>query len=269
MNNELNLDKLIGIVKKLRAPEGCDWDNVQTSKSLIPYLLEETYEVIEAIEKEDSSLLKEELGDLFLHIIFQSEIANEEDSFQLSDSIKHVSDKLIDRHPHIFKNNKDISYEAGNWELSKQKEKNRKYILDGVPIKLPALTRARRIQEKAASVGFDWDNVDQIFEKVHEEIEELKDAIKKNDSKNTFEELGDTLFSIVNIARFLDSSKIENNNQLEYDPESALRFTIRKFESRFNQIEDKLKSKGKTFEESSLEELDEIWNQIKSKEKEL
>ena len=265
MIDELN--RLVNIVKKLRAPDGCDWDNIQTSKSLIPYLLEETYEVIEAIEKEDSQLLKEELGDLLLHIIFQAEIAEEKKNFQLSDSIKHVSDKLVDRHPHIFNDNKDKAYEKGNWELSKQKEKNRKYILDGVPIDLPALTRARRIQEKAASVGFDWENIDQVFEKVHEEIDELKDAIKRNDSKNTFEEIGDSLFAIVNIARFLDYSKVEDSDKLEYDPESALRFTIRKFESRFNQIEDRLKLKGKTLKESSLLELDEIWNAIKIEEK--
>ena len=131
---------------------------------------------------------------------------------------------------------------------------------------MPALTRARRIQEKAASAGFDWDNIDEIFEKVHEEINELKDAIKKNDNENTFEEIGDALFTIVNVARFLDSSKTENNNRLDYDPESALRFTIRKFENRFNQIEDQLKSKGKTFDESSFQELDKLWNDIKSKE---
>jgi len=254
MINEL--ERLINIVKKLRAPDGCEWDNIQTSKSLIPYLLEETYEVIEAIEKEDSELLKEELGDLLLHVIFQSEIANETKTFEFSDSIKHISDKLVDRHPHIFNDNKDDSYEKGNWELSKQNEKKRKYILEGVPLNLPALTRARRIQEKAASVGFDWNDIEQIFDKVHEEIDELKEAIKMQDEKNTFEEIGDTLFAIVNIARFL-----------EYDSEAALRSTIRKFENRFNQIEDQLKLEGKTFKESSLEELDQIWNKIKSEEK--
>ena len=253
MPNELA--RLISKVKKLRAPDGCDWDNIQTSKSLTPYLLEEVYEVIEAIETEDINLLKEELGDLLLHIIFQAEIANEENSFQLSDSISHISDKLVARHPHIFNDSDDKSYKKGNWELSKQSEKKRKYILEGVPINLPALTRARRIQEKAASVGFDWDNVDQIFDKVHEEIDELKEAIKKKDDKNTFEEIGDSIFSIVNIARFLD-----------YDSESALKSTIRKFENRFNQIEDHLKSKGKSFKESSLVELDEIWNKIKKEE---
>lgn len=249
------LERLISIVKKLRAPDGCDWDNAQTSQTLTPYLLEEVYEVIEAIELKDKNLLKEELGDLLLHVIFQTEIANEENSFTLSDSINHVSDKLVARHPHIFNNKEDKTYEKGNWELSKQNEKKRKYILDGVPINLSALTRARRIQEKAASVGFDWENVDQIFDKVHEEIDELKQAIKINDKENTFEEIGDTLFAIVNVARFL-----------EYDSESALRSTIRKFQNRFNQIEDYLKSKNKTLKESSLQELDEIWDKIKKKE---
>ena len=250
------LHRLIQIVRKLRAPDGCDWDNVQTSKSLIPYLLEETYEVIEAIETEDSALLKEELGDLLLHIIFQSEIANESNFFQFSDSIKHVSDKLVDRHPHIFNDNKDESYSKGNWELSKQNEKKRKYVLDGVPLNLPALTRASRIQEKAASVGFDWDNIDQVFDKIHEEIDELKEAIQSRDEDNIFEEIGDTLFAVVNVARFL-----------EYDSESSLRAAIRKFESRFNKVEDQLKYNGKTFQDSSLQELDLIWNTIKKEEK--
>ena len=250
------LHDLISIVKKLRSPDGCEWDNIQTSQSLIPYLLEETYEVIEAIELKDSQLLKEELGDLLLHVIFQTEIAEENNFFKFEDSVKHISDKLIDRHPHIFNDTKDDSYEKGNWELSKQNEKKRKYILDGVPLNLPALTRSRRIQEKAASIGFDWINVDQIFDKVHEEIDELKDAIKKGDKENTFEEIGDTLFAIVNVARFLD-----------YDSEAALRSSVRKFERRFNQIEDQLKSEGKTLKESSLDELDQIWNNIKSKEK--
>ena len=138
--------------------------------------------------------------------------------------------------------------------------------MEGVPINLPALTRARRIQEKAASIGFDWNDIDEVFDKVYEEIEELKDAIKNNDKQNTFEEIGDTLFSLVNIARFLDFSKGKENNKSEYDPESALRFTIRKFENRFNKVEDYLKSKGKKMSESSLSELDEIWNKVKKGE---
>ena len=253
MLNEL--ERLIKIVKKLRSPGGCDWDNIQTSKSLTPYLLEEVYEVIEAIETEDIKLLKEELGDLLLHVIFQAEIANEENSFHLSDSIKHISDKLVSRHPHIFSNNKNELYKKENWELLKQNEKKRKYILEGVPLNLPALTRARRIQEKAASVGFDWDNTGQIFDKIHEEIDELKKAIKNKDHENIFEEIGDSLFSIVNMARFLD-----------YDSESALRGTIRKFEDRFNQIEDQLKSDGKNFKDVTIIELNKIWDRIKKKD---
>tara|TARA_B100001250_G_C19782944_1_gene782748 strand:+ start:820 stop:1584 length:765 start_codon:yes stop_codon:yes gene_type:complete len=249
------LERLISIVKKLRAPDGCDWDNVQTSQTLTPYLLEEVYEVIEAIELKDKNLLKEELGDLLLHVIFQTEIANEENSFTLSESINHVSDKLISRHPHIFNNKENKSYEKENWELSKQNEKKRKYILDGVPINLPALTRARRIQEKAASVGFDWKNVDQIFDKVHEEIDELKQAIKINDKENAFEEIGDTLFSIVNVARFLD-----------YDSESALRSATRKFQDRFNQIENYFKLKNKSLKDCSSYEFDKLWEDIKKKE---
>ena len=250
--NELN--KLVDIIKKLRAPNGCDWDREQTHESLIPYLLEETYEVIEAINNQDYKALKEELGDLLLHVIFQAELANEKKEFMLNDSIINVNNKLIKRHPHIFDNNNNDSYKKGNWELGKQKEKNRNSILDGVPKALPSLTKSRRIQEKAAGVGFDWDDIEQVIKKVDEELEELKQAIKLDKGKE--EELGDLLFSLVNLSRHLN-----------IDPENALNKAIDKFSKRFYEIEIKLKQENINISDLTLEELDLIWNEIKIKEK--
>jgi len=252
MSSELN--KLIDIVKKLRAPNGCEWDKEQTHKSLIPYLLEETYEVIEAINNNDYTALKEELGDLLLHIIFQAELASEKQKFEIKNSIININKKLIDRHPHIFNDSDDNSFKKGNWELSKQKEKNRNSILDGVPKHLPSLLKSRRIQEKAASVGFDWDNLEQVIEKVDEELNELKEAIKINKGKE--EELGDLLFAIVNLSRHLN-----------IDPENALNKAINKFSKRFHKIEVRLKQDNINIKDLTLEELDLIWNEVKIKEK--
>ncbi len=247
------LVKLVEIVKKLRSPNGCDWDKDQTHESLVPYLLEETYEVIEAIDNKDYGSLKEELGDLILHVVFQAELANEKNKFSIEDSIKNVNDKLIDRHPHIFSNRKDQSWEKGNWELAKQKEKKRNSVLDGVPIALPALLRSRRIQEKAASVGFDWDNIKQVFKKVEEEVSELQQALKIN--KGIDEELGDVLFSIVNLSRHLD-----------INPENSLKRSIDKFSLRFKKIESDLRDKKINISDLSLKELDKIWEKNKLKD---
>jgi len=248
------LIKLVEIVKKLRAPNGCDWDKEQTHESLVPYLLEETYEVIEAIDNKDYSSLKEELGDLILHVVFQAELANEKNKFTIEDSIENVNKKLIDRHPHIFSDDKDKSWEKGNWELAKQKEKKRNSVLDGVPIALPALLRSRRIQEKAASVGFDWDNIKQVFNKVKEEVHELQEALETN--KGIDEELGDVLFSIVNLSR-----------HLEINPENSLKRSIDKFALRFKEIEADLKDKKININDLTLKELDEIWEKNKLKNK--
>tara|TARA_Y100000996_G_C22430739_1_gene605542 strand:- start:9 stop:758 length:750 start_codon:yes stop_codon:yes gene_type:complete len=248
MNN--NLDKLIEIVKKLRAPNGCDWDREQTHQSLIPYLLEETYEVIEAVEQKDYKLLKEELGDLLLHIIFQIDISEENKKFHLNDVIDGICEKLIRRHPHIFYDKDDPRYKEGDWELSKQKEKNRSSVLDGVPIALPALVRASRIQEKAAAVGFDWEKKEQVLLKVDEEIEELKEAIINNDGIE--EELGDVFFTIVNLSRHLG-----------YESEGTLKKSIDKFSNRFKKIEKYLKSQNVNMKDLSLDELDDIWEKNK------
>ena len=245
------------VLRRLRAPGGCPWDQKQTSESLIPYLLEETYEIIEAIEEGDIETLKEELGDLTLHILFQAELARESGTFDISDSLRHISEKLIRRHPQVFDkhNSKHLTDDMNkSWEAAKQKEKQRDNILDGVPKSLPALIRARRIQEKAANVGFDWDELPPVLDKIDEEMTELKEAVALKDPENIKDEMGDVLFSLVNLSRFLD-----------INPEHALRMTISKFETRFSEVEKELKKKGKSLTDSTLEEMDEIWNSVKKK----
>jgi tetrapyrrole methylase family protein/MazG family protein len=242
-------NKLIKIVKKLKAPDGCEWDRKQTHQSLTPYLLEETHEVIEAIENKDYDALKEELGDLLLHVIFQADLASDNNKFSVEELLDGINNKLIRRHPHIFLDDFNHSYKKRSWEAIKKKEKNRDSVLDGVPKSLPALLQSRRIQEKAAGVGFDWDNNSQVLDKVEEEILELKESIIKNKGIN--EELGDVLFTLVNLSRHLD-----------IDPELSLKRSTEKFMRRFKAIEDEV-----DIEKLSLEELDEIWNRNKEKDK--
>ena len=242
-------NKLIKIVKKLKAPDGCEWDRKQTHQSLTPYLLEETHEVIEAIENKDYDALKEELGDLLLHVIFQADLASDKNKFSVEELLDGINNKLIRRHPHIFLDDFNHSYKKRSWEAIKKKEKNRDSVLDGVPKSLPALLQSRRIQEKAAGVGFDWDNNSQVLDKVEEEILELKESIIKNKGIN--EELGDVLFTLVNLSRHLD-----------IDPELSLKRSTEKFMRRFKAIEDEV-----DIEKLSLEELDGIWNRNKKKDK--
>ena len=249
--------ELLEVLRRLRSPDGCPWDKEQTSESLIPYLLEETYEIIEAIEERNIETLKEELGDLSLHILFQAELARESKQFDIADSLQYISEKLIRRHPQVFdkhNSNKSINDFNQPWEVAKQKEKKRKNILDGVPKNLPALVRARRIQEKAANVGFDWKELPPVLDKVDEEFAELKEAVTLKDPANIKDEMGDVLFSLVNLSRFL-----------EINPEDALRMTISKFETRFAQVEKELKKRGKSITDSTLEEMNEIWDFVKKK----
>ncbi len=252
---EDSLSQLIEIVEKLRAPGGCPWDRDQTQASLLPYFLEEIYEVIESVEEGNMELLKEELGDILLHVVFQASIGKENEDFTLQDSLNYVNEKLIRRHPHVFADAKAEGpfHAKQNWEAAKHDEKKRESRLDGVPGTLPALTRSQRLQEKASYAGFDWKKVEQVWEKVHEEIGELKEAEEKGITEQIEEEIGDTLFSIVNLSRFLGISA-----------ETALRKTNRKFTSRFAQVEKELKKRGKKVEDSSLEEMDEIWNMVKN-----
>jgi len=251
-----NIDKLIQTVKKLRSKDGCEWDREQTHETLVPYLLEETYEVIEAIENKDYKALKEELGDLLLHVIFQADLAEDNKLFSIEDSINNINEKLINRHPHVFDDSTNKTWEKGTWESQKQKEKKRDSILDGVPIALPALLMARRIQEKAAGVGFDWDNRDEVFNKIREEVDELKEALDSNNGIE--EELGDVLFSVVNLSRHLN-----------LDPEKMLKLSIEKFSKRFKRIEKNLRSKNIKMQNLTLDELNEIWDKNKLLDKKI
>ena len=256
MNNQSignQFEELINLVKRLRGPDGCPWDKEQTSASLVSYMLEETYEVIETIDEKNWDGLKEELGDLILHIVFQAVIAKENKLFDISESLKNINEKLVRRHPHVFdKKNVIQDNIISSWELQKHKEKNRSSRLDGVPISLPGINRAQRIQEKASHAGLDFQKEEEIWEKISEEMEELKNAQKKNNKDEILEELGDTIFSLINLARFLGISA-----------DDALRKSNNKFINRFKMIEDEINKRGKNIEESSFNELEDIWNNIK------
>ena len=256
MNNQSignQFEELINLVKRLRGPDGCPWDKEQTSESLVSYMLEETYEVIETIDEKNWDGLKEELGDLILHIVFQAVIAKENKLFDISESLKNINEKLVRRHPHVFdKKNVIQDNIISSWELQKHKEKNRSSRLDGVPISLPGIIRAQRIQEKASHAGLDFQKEEEIWEKISEEMEELKNAQKKNNKDEISEELGDTIFSLINLARFLGISA-----------DDALRKSNNKFINRFKMIEDEINKRGKNIEESSFNGLEGIWNNIK------
>jgi len=250
--------RLVAIVERLRSEQGCPWDRQQTPASLIPYMLEETYEVIESIEADDHQALKEELGDVLLHIVFQSRIAEEQQQFTLAESIQAVVDKLIRRHPHVFSDVRvqDTAEIRQRWESAKQREKGRESLLDGVPRTLPALTRARRVQEKAAAVGFDWPEIAAVWAKVNEELEELRVAHAAADPEAIAEEFGDVLFSLVNLGRFFHLSA-----------EETLRQAIAKFEHRFRGIEQELARRGRRLDEAGLAEMDAIWDSFRRRKR--
>lgn len=254
------LDELISVMAKLRSPEGCPWDREQTYESLAQYLLEESYETFDAIQSGDIAHLREELGDVLLQVIFHSQIAAELGDFTIEDVASEVSNKLILRHPHVFGDEKleTANDVLANWDnlkaierkASGKVEKTKDSILDDVPVTFPALLEGQKLTKKAAKVKFDWENTDQIFDKLEEETSELKEAISKNE--NIEEEIGDLLFVVLNLARKLD-----------IDAESALKKTNRKFRNRFGFIEKSLKEKGKSLAESNLAEMDELWNEAK------
>ncbi|MFQ5544056.1 MAG: nucleoside triphosphate pyrophosphohydrolase [Nitrospiria bacterium] len=247
---------LIAIMAQLRSENGCPWDKQQTHKTLRPYLLEETFEVLEALDLDNSHALKEELGDLLLQIVFHSQIASENNRFEISDVIDNLVDKLIRRHPNVFGDEKINSAreQSINWEKLKKKE-GKKSVLDGVPKALSGLLRAWRIQQKAATQGFDWPHEEPVWAKIHEEIDELKHALEGKSEPEIEEEFGDVLFSLVNISRFI-----------KVNPEDALRKTIEKFIRRFKHLEQEFADKEAQMSEASLEELDSIWEKMKAKE---
>ena len=252
-------DRLIEIMSKLRGPGGCPWDAEQTHESLKRYLVEECYEVIEAIDANDPNHLKEELGDLMLQPVFHAAIAEERGEFNIDDVLDAICEKLIRRHPHVFGDEtiKTSDEQVENWERIKKAEKGeeRKSALSGVPPHLPALMKAHKITEKAARVGFDWEHADQVFAKVMEELHEFEETLIQGDQERMEAELGDLLFAIVNLGRFLS-----------LDTEDALRKTISRFTRRFSYIEDTLHGSGTTMQEASLEKMNRLWEEAKKLE---
>ncbi|MGE5558522.1 MAG: nucleoside triphosphate pyrophosphohydrolase [Bacillota bacterium] len=250
------IDRLMDIMRRLRGADGCPWDRKQDHQSLAPYLLEETYEVLEAIDERDPEKLCEELGDLLLQIVFHARIAEENGFFSMSDVEARISDKLERRHPHVFGEVKvnGVSDVLRNWDQIKSAEKFRESLLDGVPKALPALQYAEKIQQKAAKVGFQWSDIRGAWDKMKEEMDELKASLKAEDADQeaVAEEVGDLLFAVVNVARYL-----------HVHPEQALRKTSAKFEKRFRFMEDGAAGSGKRMSDLSLEEMDELWNEAK------
>lgn len=251
------IERLLGIMEILRSERGCPWDREQTHESLTKHLIEETYEVVDAIERDSPIDLEEELGDILLQVVFHSQIAKENKKFTINDVIGGICDKLIFRHPHIFSNTKADTPEEvlTNWEKLKKIEKGMKSqreVLRAVPTSFPALMRAFKIQKKAADVGFDWDHIEDVRDKIVEEWLELKDVYKTDKKESIIEEIGDLLFSIVNLCRFLD-----------VQPEKALIGTIDKFINRFSFIELNAEKMGKNLEDMSLEDMENLWKQAK------
>ncbi|MBI5787458.1 MAG: nucleoside triphosphate pyrophosphohydrolase [Candidatus Schekmanbacteria bacterium] len=248
---------LTDIVAKLRGPDGCPWDKQQTHQSLKPFLIEEAYEVLDALDETDPAKLKEELGDLLFQVVLHAQLAKEAGNFTIDEVIETVAEKMTRRHPHVFGDaNLTTPQEVLiNWEQIKKEEKggSKTSVLEGVPRQLPSLLRAHRLQEKAARLGFDHPTVDDAFAKVQEEIGEFEVAFRQGNAREMEEELGDLLFTLVNMARFL-----------EVNPEDALGKTIVKFISRFRYIEEKMAERGRPFNEATLEEMDALWEEAKT-----
>jgi len=256
-STDQKLKQLIELVEKLRAPDGCDWDRKQTPETLIPYLLEESHEVAEAILDNEPSLLKEELGDLLLNIVFQVVLANEKNEFSMDEVINDINEKIVTRHPHIFSDESDNNqFSKQKWELNKKKQKNRDSILDGIPNSLSPLIVSHRLQDKSAAVGFEWDSINQVIRKIDEELDELKLGIKKKDQTNIEEEIGDLLTTIVNLSRFFNISS-----------ELALKKANKKFYHRFTQLEKLVLMDNKIISNLSLDELMLYWIKVKNEEK--
>lgn len=274
MKPSSDISRLIEIMAALRTPEtGCPWDLEQDFASIAPYTLEEAYEVVDAIERGDLADLRDELGDLLLQVVFHARMAEEQGAFAFPDVVEAITKKLIRRHPHVFGNAKELSPDQVKalWDTIKSEEKAERRaqreklglpaesheagFLGGIPTALSALTRAQKLTTKAAKVGFDWPEADQVIDKIHEELEEVKEASSTGNRDRIEDEIGDLLFSVTNLARHYG-----------IDPESALRRTNAKFERRFGAVEHALKRQGRDLNEASLEEMEELWVQAKSAE---
>ncbi len=258
LDPESSFEALQEVIARLRAPDGCPWDRKQTHRSLRPYLLEETYEVLDALDREDPEALKEELGDLLLQILMHTQIATEEGEFTMPDVLRTIHRKMVRRHPHVFG---DVHVDSAeevlrNWEQIKQQEAKKegktKSLLEGVGKALPALARAQAVQRKVAEVGFDWDRLEPVWQKLHEELEEVRRA---ENPEERFKELGDAFFALVNLARWYN-----------VDAESALREAVVRFTHRFQEVERRLKERGRSLEKATLEEMDALWEAVKRDE---
>lgn len=258
------LTELTDIMERLRGPHGCPWDKEQDFSTLVPYVIEEAYEVVGAIDSGDKEEIKEELGDLLFQIVFLSRLAEEDGSFDISDVIACSVEKMVRRHPHVFDDATCNSSDEvlKNWAAIKEEErlkkaggeKEKEGYLSGVPKSFPALMHAHKVSKKAAKVGFDWTSLDEVLKKVDEELGEFREALKTKEKADIEEELGDLLFAVTNVARFT-----------AVDPEDALRKTIGKFINRFHFIETELVKKGGSLTEASLEEMETLWNKAKEK----
>jgi MazG family protein len=255
-----SFDELVKLMTRLRGPDGCPWDRKQTLPDLKAYVIEEAYEVVDAIDQNDRRALAEELGDFMLQAVFIAEITREEGTFDIYDAITAIHDKLVRRHPHVFGDVEagDAEQVLVNWEKLKQDERKaeNKSLLAGVPQSMPALLKASRLTEKAARVGFDWRRTDDVFDKLDEELAELREAVASNDSAHIHEEIGDLLFTIANIAR-----------KVNVNPEEALQSTNRKFMSRFGSMESRVRERGQNLDQLQLEEMDAMWDEAKAAER--
>ncbi len=251
------IDDLIRIMETLRGPQGCPWDKEQTRDSLKPFLVEELYELLEALDENDPVMIKEELGDLLFQIVFHCRLSKEMGQFDINDVIDSIAEKMVSRHPHVFgKERLESSDEQViKWEEYKKKEgKNRESVLDGIPETLPSLLRARRLQDRASRIGFDWDRIEDVFRKLDEEIDEFHAALDRKDPKEIEDELGDIFFVLVRVSSFVS-----------VNPEDALRKTISKFIHRFRHIEMKALEQGRKLSEMTLDEMDVFWEEAKKK----
>src|SRR5687768_2594618 len=255
-----SFDDLVNLMTTLRGPDGCPWDRKQTLPDLKPYVIEESYEVVDAIDQNDRAALVEELGDLMLQAVFIAEITREEGSFDIYDSITAIHDKLMRRHPHVFGDVEanDAEQVLVNWEKLKQDERKaeNKSVLSGVPQAMPALLKASRLTEKAARVGFDWRRTEDVFDKLDEEIHELREAVATGETAKIEDEIGDLLFTIANIAR-----------KVNVNAEEALQSTNRKFMRRFESMESQVRERGRDLDQLTLEEMDSLWDEAKAAER--
>ena len=253
-------DDLVKLMTTLRGPGGCPWDRKQTLPDLKPYVIEEAYEVVDAIDRNDRSALLEEIGDFLLEAVFITEITREEGTFDVYDSITAIHDKLVRRHPHVFGDAeaKDADQVLTNWEKLKNEERKAKdeSVLSGVPQSLPALLKASRLTEKAARVGFDWRRTDDVFDKLDEELAELREAVDSGDRSKMEDEIGDLLFTIANIAR-----------KVNVNAEEALQSTNRKFQRRFESMESTVRGGDRNLDQLTLEEMDKLWDEAKRAER--